>query len=69
MATTSITQVTTLKSLRYSEEKDCCVVITTQTSERDKQVAHADTCAAVTGFNAEYRTVFKTRIIGCKTDA
>ena len=69
MATTSVTQVTTLKSLRYSEGKDCCVVITTRTSERDEQVAHADTCAEITGLNAEYRTVFKTRILGCKTDA
>ena len=69
MATTSVTQVTTLKSLRYFYEKDCCVVITTRTSERDEQVAHADTCAEITGLNAEYRTVFKTRILGCKTDA
>ena len=69
MATTSVTQVTTLKSLRYFDEKGCCVVITTRTSERDEQVAHADTCAEITGLNAEYRTVFKTRILGCKTDA
>ena len=58
-----------LKSLRYSDEKDCCVVITTRTSERDELVVHADTCAEITGLNAEYRTVFKTRILGCKTDA
>ena len=49
--------------------KDCCVMITTRTSERDELVAHADTCAEITGFNAEYRTVFITRILGCKTDA
>ena len=59
----------TLKSLRYSDEKDCCVVITTRTSERDELVVHADTCAEITGLNAECRTVFKTRILGCKTDA
>ena len=69
MATTSVTQVMTLKSLRYSDEKDCCVVITTRTSERDELVVHADTCAEITGLNAECRTVFKTRILGCKTDA
>lgn len=44
-------------------------MITTRTSERDEQVAHADTCAEITGLNTEYRTVFKTRIVGCKTDA
>lgn len=49
--------------------KDCCVMITTRTSERDELVAHADTCAEITGFNAEYRTVFINRILGCKTDA